>query len=130
MSPVRNKCSSKWSDAVCQEKLRAGNYSESDVSTTDVVSYRKGERSIISCREDAGSERPDANSLRCGAGGHDHVLLSIEVNELSWMAQTGMSVLDENACPAFFFINMNISSLLFESMNDLPEMQSIIDGIY
>ena len=55
----------------------------SDVSTTDVVSFQTSDRSILSNDENAGWERPDANTSIFGAGGHEHVLLKVEVNELS-----------------------------------------------
>ena len=47
---------------------------------TDVVSVQTSERSILSS---GGLERPGPNTLFFGAGGHDYVLLDIEVDELS-----------------------------------------------
>ena len=60
----------------------------SDVSTTDLVSFQLGRRPILSYGENAGSERPDAKTLFHGAGGYEDVLLSTEVNELSWANRT------------------------------------------
>ena len=61
-----------------------GNSAMSDVSAADVVSFHTGDRPILSYGEMVGSERPDANSLVFGSGGH-HVLLNMEVNEsISW----------------------------------------------
>ena len=76
----------------------------SDVSTTGVVSFHTDNRSIFSY----GSGRPDANSLLFGAGGHEHILLSIEVNELSLtsrvirkVAQDELSAMEQSRVALF-----------------------------
>ena len=59
----------------------------SDVSTTDVVSFKTCGRSFLSNGGIASSEGPDANMLLFGAGRHEYVLPNVDVNEP--VGQTG-----------------------------------------
>ena len=77
-----------------------------------VVSSQTREKSILSCGENAGSGRPDANTLLFGAGGHEHVLPKIEVNELRRasritrrVAHTEKSAMEQNTRLALFHQN-------------------------
>ena len=60
-----------------------GTSAMSDVSATEMVSVHTSDKSTASYDESAGSRKPDDNSVILGAGGPEHVLLSIEVNESS-----------------------------------------------
>ena len=62
--------------ALLQSSL--ANSAMSDVSTTAVVFSQTGDRSIFSHNRDAGSVRPDANTLIFGGGGRENALPSIE----------------------------------------------------
>ena len=84
----------------------------SDVLTTDVVSFQTGQRSILSKVRNAGLVRPDANTSLFAAGGLEHVLLHIEVNEQSRthrithrMTQAELSAVEQNARLAVFHQN-------------------------
>ena len=96
-----------------------GNSAMSDVSTTDMVSFQ----------ETVSSGRPDANSLIFGAGGHEHALLRIEVNEWSRIGQTAqlatspkMSFLLWNRALVLpCIIKLNNSNTLPDNINDLMQ---------
>ena len=89
-----------------------GNSAMSDVSTTDVVSFKTCGRSFLSNGGIASSEGPDANMLLFGAGCHAYVLPNVDVNEPSRTnrlicskAQDELTAMEQNARLAVFHQN-------------------------
>ena len=51
-------------------------------STTDLVSFSEGGRSVFGTGENASTERPDTGTAMLGPGGVENVILNLELQEL------------------------------------------------
>ena len=103
----------------------------SGVFTTNLVSFHGGGRSILGTGEHVSTERPDACTALCVQGSDEHIILNIEVQELSSMNRIlegllGMSWLQWNKrLVSRCFINIKDFIKLSKNITQELEIQFI-----